>query len=120
MTRIYVAGPMRGYPDLNFPAFRAVTKHLREKGFEVVSPVEVGESWAGEGNTSHPPEKYLRKDLEVLITCNAIACLFGWENSVGARCEVAVALSLGFQFYTTAGDLKQAPTAVLVSGGYKR
>ena len=27
--RIYVAGPMTGYPDLNFPAFHAETARLR-------------------------------------------------------------------------------------------
>ena len=30
MTRCYIAGPMTRKPDLNFPAFEAAARHLRE------------------------------------------------------------------------------------------
>ncbi|WP_457825134.1 DUF4406 domain-containing protein, partial [Staphylococcus aureus] len=36
MTRIYVAGPMSGLPELNFPAFHAAAAELRAQGFDVV------------------------------------------------------------------------------------
>ena len=29
MTRIYIAGPMSGLPDLNYPAFNAMAERLR-------------------------------------------------------------------------------------------
>ena len=51
MTRIYIAGPMSGLPDLNYPAFHAMAERLRAKGLHVESPAEndppACESWLG-------------------------------------------------------------------------
>jgi hypothetical protein len=54
----------------------------------------------------------------MLRTCTAIALLPGWERSVGARCEVVVAVTLGFAFYDETGASIPAPTRVVCSGGY--
>ena len=32
MTRIYIAGPMSGLPELNYPAFNAMAERLRAHG----------------------------------------------------------------------------------------
>ena len=37
---IYIAGPMSGKVDHNYPAFHAAAKFLREKGWTVFSPAE--------------------------------------------------------------------------------
>jgi hypothetical protein len=90
--RIYIAGPMRGLPEHNFPAFRAAASVLRSLGNEVVSPVEINH---GPDAPQRSAEECLRRDLRALIDCTAIALLPGWEQSVGARCEAAVAVTLG-------------------------
>ena len=41
MARIYVAGPMTGIQDLNFPAFHAQAAQLRADGHQVVNPAEL-------------------------------------------------------------------------------
>jgi hypothetical protein len=39
MNRVYLAGPMRGYSDFNFPAFMAAEALLLEQGaYEVFNP----------------------------------------------------------------------------------
>lgn len=89
--RIYIAGPMTGYPELNFPAFHAEAARLRGFGFDVVSPAEV--------NVPHPGgwELAMRADIAVLVTCDAIAYLPGWEKSRGAQLEHQIAMALGMR-----------------------
>jgi hypothetical protein len=87
--RIYVAGPMTGHADCNFPAFHAAAARLREAGFEVVNPAEnFG------GRTDLPRETYLRADVILVAQCEAIAMLPGWEDSRGARLEYLLAREL--------------------------
>lgn len=87
--RIYLAGPMTGLPDFNFPAFNAAAARLRELGHDVVSPAE-NEG----GDTSHPWSYYMRQDLHHVLSVEAIAVLPGWQRSRGATLEVSVATAL--------------------------
>ena len=41
VTKVYLAGPMRGLPRYNFDAFDRAAKYLREDGYAVFSP-EIG------------------------------------------------------------------------------
>lgn len=87
--RIYVAGPMTGLPDLNFPAFNAMAAKLRAEGWHVENPAEHGvvngAEWAD----------YLRFDIGLLASCEAIMLLPGWSKSKGANLEVHIARQLG-------------------------
>ena len=38
---IYIAGPMRGYEDGNFPAFDRQARVLEEQGWIVINPAEM-------------------------------------------------------------------------------
>jgi hypothetical protein len=91
MKRIYIAGPMTGLPDLNFPAFHYEAAKLRAHGFEVVNPAEVnpdkGMSWVD----------CMRTDIAELVKCDAIRLLPGWEHSKGATLEEHIAERLGLQ-----------------------
>ncbi len=90
----YLAGPMTGCPDWNFPAFRAATARLRTLGWEVVSPAE-----ADEHDTKKPGERpwawYLQRDMRLLLDCKSVLVLPGWRQSRGAQLEVHVAEALG-------------------------
>ena len=85
--RIYIAGPMTGLPDLNYPAFNAEAARLRAMGHHVENPAEnpKRDSWQG----------YMRLSIAQLVTCDAVALLPGWENSDGAKLEVDIARKLG-------------------------
>ena len=41
MNRLYLAGPMTGIEDLNFPAFHAEAARLRALGYTVINPAEI-------------------------------------------------------------------------------
>ena len=89
--RVYIAGPMTGLPDLNFPAFERAAARLRESGYTVISPHEVcpdkGMAWADA----------LRRDIPALCTCTVVALLPGWQKSKGATLEKAIADALGMR-----------------------
>lgn len=83
---IYVAGPMTGYPDCNYPAFHEAAQALRDVGFTVVNPAD----GLAEGEGLHYVD-FLREDLRAMLDCDAVATLENWWGSVGARNEIQVA-----------------------------
>lgn len=91
--RLYVAGPMSGCDEWNYPAFHEAARRLRAKGYDVVSPAELDEE--GHVVGSKPWEWYMRRDLWALLGCEAVAVLDGWRQSKGASLEVYVASALG-------------------------
>lgn len=90
-NRIYVAGPMTGIEEFNFPAFHAAAEMLRNSGWVVENPAEhglvCGAEWAD----------YLAYDLTRIGLCGSVYLLPGWENSKGAQLEVLIAERLGMQ-----------------------
>jgi hypothetical protein len=88
----YIAGPMSGLPDYNYPAFHAVAKHLRDCGIDVRNPAE-----NDEGSSGKSWEFYIRLALRSLLECDEIVLLPGWRDSRGARLEELVARELGMR-----------------------
>jgi len=105
-TRVYLAGPMRGIAEFNFPAFREAAEALRGLGYEVFNPAERDESigFTAEGLDGNEDlaalgfnlRDALGADLDyVSHKADAVVTLPGAENSSGARAEVATAKALG-------------------------
>lgn len=90
MKRVYISGPMTGLPDLNFPAFHAAAKQLRDLGLDAVNPAEINVESKGYNAC-------LRADIKALCDCDTITMLPGWENSNGAHLEVHIAHRLGIR-----------------------
>lgn len=90
MTKTYIAGPMSGIPDHNYPAFHAEAARLRALGHEVVSPAEINDGLEHEGWSA-----CMRRDLIALASCDAIQLLDGHIHSRGATLEVSIAYALG-------------------------
>lgn len=102
---IYIAGPMRGYPEFNFPAFYAAEDDLVLQGITVFNPArhdieDLGMCVDGlTGDMSELPDfdliDALRWDVQRVLDADAIYMLQGWENSTGARAEHALAIAAG-------------------------
>lgn len=105
--KVYVAGPMRGYPEFNFPAFDDAAAKLRALGHEVFSPAErdrehfgatVNESATGDLRDIKVPfdlRETLRADLDwITMHADAVVVLPGWEGSKGATAETATARAI--------------------------
>jgi hypothetical protein len=90
-NRVYLAGPMTGIADFNYPAFNTMAARLRAAGYEVENPADhgtvEGAVWAD----------YMAYDLTRLGLCGMIALLPGWDLSQGARLEVMIAEHLSMR-----------------------
>lgn len=109
--RIYLAGPMRGYTEFNFPAFHAATAKLRADGHEVFNPAERDmERHGTDISKGNETGSVLQASLEhgfdlrtalgedlawICAHADAVYLLPNWRNSKGATAERAVALALG-------------------------
>lgn len=95
--RIYVAGPMTGIKDYNQQAFRNITDLLRSEGWEVISPVEMGEEigLTPEALETSPDllKWLINEELAAVDICDAIMLLRGWTTSKGARLELSRAIA---------------------------
>lgn len=90
MMRIYLSGPMTGLPNFNYPRFHLEAARLRALGYEVVNPAELSEP-------TDPRAVCMRRDIQALMTCDAVAMLPGWTSSHGATLEHACAVQCGMK-----------------------
>lgn len=107
VPRLYIAGPMTGYPDYNYPAFFAAATALTAVGYAVVNPAETGvqDEWTW--------SDYLRVGLQRLCReATGVALLPGWRHSRGARLEAVVAHRLGLPVHRLATWLATDPQAL--------
>jgi nucleoside 2-deoxyribosyltransferase len=93
--RYYLAGPMTGLPDFNYRVFEAEQKKLRSQGLDVVSPHSIDFGETEEKPGSLPYQTYIKGGLKLLLTCDAIILMVGWENSKGCLTELTVASACG-------------------------
>ena len=101
--RVYIAGPMRGHPLFNFPAFDAARDRLLALGWDVASPADhdrEGGFDASLGLDMQPDfdiTEAFRWDVKTILSASAVYFLVGWEESQGANTEHAIAVSIGIQ-----------------------
>ena len=120
--RIYLSGPMTSLPDGNIPAFNAAAERLWAEGHFVINPAnlsaifgtreEIEKSFSAlyglpkeevfKRALFFPSDTVLAKsimdaDLAAVRSCDAIYLLRGWENSRGAKKELAEAIACKLQ-----------------------
>jgi hypothetical protein len=108
--KIYLAGPMRGHPNFNFPAFDMAAVRLRAQGHEVFSPADHDRknvpaaalmNETGDEDQLARESHYTINDALAADTAwicrhaQAVALLPGWEKSTGAQAERALGVALG-------------------------
>ena len=86
-VKVYIAGPMSGLAMLNRPAFFAAEAYLHGQGAWVMNPAVLPDGW------DH--DAYMRIAIPMLMECEAVAFLPGWQQSQGARQEFTRAHAFG-------------------------
>lgn len=90
--RVYISGAI-AHHDLQErkETFGRAARFLDLKGYKPVNPFDNGlpdeADW----------REHMRADLEMLLWCDCIYMLRGWEHSKGARLELEVAVSTGIR-----------------------
>ena len=109
--KYYLAGPMSGINQLNFPLFFSAAKNLRRAGYDIVSPAEMDDeqtvkdalastgAYTGQGTWGD----FLSRDVKIIADeVDGIIFLPNWHRSKGARLEAYVAIISGhneFRYY---------------------
>lgn len=120
---LYVAGPMRGVAAFNFPAFDEAEQQLTRLGHEVFSPAARDRATGFDPSDMDGTEdlaalgfslrEALAADTEWITKhADAVIVLPGWEQSSGARSEVALAAALGIPAWTLGDFLDPDPQMV--------
>ncbi len=89
-TPVYIAGPMSGLPELNYPAFHAAGDELRNHNINSRNPAR-----SAPPNDAPTWADWMRLALRQLIDCRSVLLLPGWRESRGAIIEARLALDLG-------------------------
>lgn len=88
---VYISGPITGHDIEECKvAFGNIQEYLERRGFNVVNPLSEN---GYDPNKSY--EQYMRDDLKLLLDCDYIYLMAGWDNSKGCQAEYLVALTCG-------------------------
>jgi hypothetical protein len=128
MKNVYIAGPMSGVDQWNYPAFFAAEARLRELGYNPINPAHndgltIEEALASAGTPEAPTHSwahYMKRDLPNVIEADALCVLPGWRASKGASLEVTVAKSLGIPVMCLTAEGLVPRIQVIGVSGYAR
>lgn len=81
---VYIAGPMTGKPEKNWQAFAYAQDKLEKLGCIVLNPAVLPDGM--------PTEAYMPICISMVQQADAVYCLPGWVDSLGATTERQFAL----------------------------
>lgn len=115
--RLYIAGPMTGLPEFNYPAFMEAEKRLNDMGYKVENPARIDDMFLAQCRWNHDKgcyngqpacgecrsckERdwvwYMRKATVMLVQSDGVALLDRWWESRGAWIEADLARQLNME-----------------------
>lgn len=117
----YLSGPMTGYPEFNYPAFKRISAELRKRGWTIESPHENPKPTQNDlercycNPAPRPMEPCRCEDNRVwhyymelcknqVYRCDSIIFMPGWPESRGAVQEFLWAQELGHKMFAFCED----------------
>lgn len=105
--KVYLAGPMTGFPHYNYTKFDEVADDLRAKGFKVVNPADISRA-----NLGQDWKFYMKMDIPQLLKCDIVYAMDGYQFSKGASLEVHIAQTLAMPVLSSKGYYLKIPDEV--------
>lgn len=106
--KVYIAGPIAGYDDLNKLEFERIANKLIELGHEPINPHDISPMSHEDSSCLGLPTQgghgygcYMIPDLKALLDCQGFTLLKNWGNSKGASVEYEVASICGLKYVYT-------------------
>ncbi|CAI1970441.1 DUF4406 domain-containing protein [Serratia marcescens] len=90
--KVYIAGPMTGLPDFNRPAFFAMAECIKAAGGIPLNPAILPDGLS--------QAEYMDICIAMIRCATRVVFLKGWESSLGARAEMALAVKLNLHIAT--------------------
>lgn len=88
--KIYISGPIAHHEECERRRrFEQTAYYLSLKGYDVVNPMENGLAFEADWR------EHMRRDMGLLLQCDSLYMLKGWELSKGCKLELDVATSCG-------------------------
>jgi hypothetical protein len=107
MKLVYVAGPYRAASEWlvtkNIRAAEAVALEVWGAGAACICPHKNTAYFGG----AQDDAVWLTGDHEILRRCDAVICVDGWQESIGASAEIEIAKHIGMPVFEAIEDLKQ-------------
>lgn len=99
--KVFLSGPMTGYPGYNFQRFNLAEKQLADAGIECVNPVHICKKYKEKDVLSSKEvfDKMVAEQQEAEKECDAILLLDCWQMSKGVRLELKTALDNDMEIY---------------------
>lgn len=117
---VYIAGPMSGIKDFNFPAFDKARNELISKGYQVNSPADLNRvnrldciGMSGHESLSELGVnliEIIERNIDAVLKSDAILLLPGWHKSKGATAELSVANWAGKKVFINMPSKINQPT----------
>lgn len=88
--RIYISGPISGHDiQERRKTFKMIQTFLEAQDYEAVNPMENG---LPDDASIHD---HMKRDIEMLMTCDMIYMMRRWTHSKGCKVEFDVATAIG-------------------------
>lgn len=93
--KAYISGPMSGKPEKNRAEFDKVALEVEQRGYVAVLP----HTKELENDDKATWQQFMREDLKMMMDCDVVVVLDGWQRSPGSRDEVHTAQRYGIPVY---------------------
>ena len=99
MKRVYLSGKITGLAeDVYMHRFKQAELKLKQLGYIVINPAKKGEI------PGYKWTDYMKEDLKLLMDCDFIYMIPGWEDSKGAVLEHSLSQTLGIPVLKVMGE----------------